>query len=240
MSSGKTWTLTDAITGSGGLTMNGSGTLLLAPGSGQTNTFTGGITVTSGVLSVSADAYLGNAANNITLNAGTLLTTNTFTTARGISLSGGGTVDASAGFLTVSGVISGSGGLATTGGGALILSGTNTYTGGTSMISNLSVSADANLGNASGGLTFSNNAVLIVTASFSSARAVTLGTVVSNPSFGDYWNVGAGKTLTLTGVIGGAGTLQADGARYARAVRDEHLPGRRRSSGTAPQRGRRR
>ena len=39
---------------------------------------------------------------------------------------------------------------------------------------------------------------------------MTLNTVYGNPTFGGYLSIGGGKTLTLTGVISGVGTLQLD------------------------------
>jgi outer membrane autotransporter protein len=89
--------------------------------------------------------------------------------------------------------------------GTLVLAGSNTYTGGTEVrAGTLSVSSDANLGAAAGGLTF-NGGALATTASFDSARAVTLtqaGAIT----------VAAGTSLGLQGAIGGTGTLQKLGA----------------------------
>ena len=48
------------LSGSGGLTLNGAGTLVLSDAS---NSYTGGNTLTAGTLSVGADADLGAAAN---------------------------------------------------------------------------------------------------------------------------------------------------------------------------------
>ena len=206
-----TLTLSGTLNGSGGLTMNGAGTLVLSVGSGG-NTFTNGVTVTTGTLQVSADNQLGNAANNVTLNAGTLSTLGNLTTARAISISGGGTIASSNNLFTVSGVISGSGGLTTSGGGIVTLSGTNTYTGGTTVAANTNWSADANFGNAAGAVTLANdNAYLNSTATFISARAVTLA-AVSNPQYGGYFSESGGTTLTLTGVLSGIGNLIENGA----------------------------
>ncbi|MGE6915967.1 autotransporter domain-containing protein [Achromobacter kerstersii] len=89
--------------------------------------------------------------------------------------------------------------------GTLVLAGSNAYTGGTEVRTGaLSVSSDDNLGAAAGGLTF-NGGALATTASFDSARAVTLtqaGAIT----------VAAGTTLGLQGAIGGTGTLQKLGA----------------------------
>lgn len=96
--------------------------------------------------------------------------------------------------------ITGTEGLEKTGDGRLILGGANSYGGGTTISGGtLQVSADANLGAASGGLTFDNGA-LNTTADIVSARAVTLRNTGAIET-------AAGTTLTLTGAVSGAGGL---------------------------------
>ncbi len=89
--------------------------------------------------------------------------------------------------------------------GTLVLAGNNTYTGGTEFRQGtLSVSADANLGATAGSITL-NGGTLATTASFDSARAVSLlqdGVI----------DVDAGTTLGLQGNISGAADLQKQGA----------------------------
>jgi fibronectin-binding autotransporter adhesin len=101
---------------------------------------------------------------------------------------------------TIAAIITGSDGLEKTGDGTLILGGTNTYSGGTIISGGtLQISADGNLGAASGGLTFDSGA-LHTTADIVSARAVTLrdtGAIDTD----------AGTTLTLTNTVAGAGGL---------------------------------
>jgi fibronectin-binding autotransporter adhesin len=63
-------TILSVIAGNAGLVKNGAGILTL----GGANTFTGGITVNTGVLAVTSDANLGNASNGITLANGAGLT----------------------------------------------------------------------------------------------------------------------------------------------------------------------
>ncbi|MGH8817613.1 MAG: beta strand repeat-containing protein, partial [Achromobacter pestifer] len=88
--------------------------------------------------------------------------------------------------------------------GTLVLEGVNTYTGGTALqLGKLSVSSDANLGAASGGLTMMGGA-LATTASFNSGRTVNLA---QNGAI----DVATGTQLGLAGVISGGGTLIKQG-----------------------------
>ena len=140
--------------------------------------------------------------------------------------------------------------------GTLTLSGVNTYTGGTAVKSGtLQVSQNLNLGAAAGALSL-DGGTLAATASFSTARAITLGV-------GSGINVVGGATdLGVTSAIGGSGaltklgtgvlTLQADNGyaggttitagtlqlARARADRPRQHPGQRgqqRCAGVQPQ-----
>ena len=94
-----------AITGSGSLTKLGAGTLVLT----AANNYSGGTTVSGGILQGNATSVQGNITNNAQV---------TF-------------VQSSDG--TYAGNMSGSGNLSKTGGGKLTLSGTNSYSGGTTV-----------------------------------------------------------------------------------------------------------
>ena len=100
-----TFTVTQALTGTGGLLKNGAGTLVLA----GANTYSGGTVIDAGILQGDTTSLQGNITDNATLVFAQ--------TANG----------------TYSGAISGSGALIKNGSGTLILSGTNTYAGGTTI-----------------------------------------------------------------------------------------------------------
>jgi autotransporter-associated beta strand protein len=202
---GITATLSGTIIGPGGLVVGtNGGTLVLT---NTNNTYLGGTTINGDTLSVSADANLGNGASGITMNGGTLLSTGTFTSPRSVTLNAVGTVDVTSGnTLTLSGVVSGVGGL-TKGpqAGTLVVNNTNTYSGGTILNGGtLSVSADANLGNATSGVTI-NAANLLATSTFSSARPFNINDPASTIS------ITGANTLTLTGPVSGVGTLNKGG-----------------------------
>jgi autotransporter-associated beta strand protein len=98
------------------------------------NSYSGGTTISAGVLNVSADNNLGSAAGGLTFNGGTLQFGSAFNLAstRTITLNGGGGAFDTNGFNTsISQGITGIGGLTKTGAGALTLSGSNSYSGGT-------------------------------------------------------------------------------------------------------------
>ncbi len=191
------------IGGAGQLTKTGAGTLVLS----GVNTYTGGTAVNGGVLSVRVDKNLGATTGALSFDGGTLLLADSFDNNRAVTLdAGGGTIETTAaksnGF---SGVISGAGKLTKTGAGTLALSGVNSYTGGTAVNGGvLSVGADENLGATAGALSF-NGGSLLLTDSFDSARAVTLG------ASGGTIETTAAKSNDFSGVISGAGKLTKTG-----------------------------
>jgi outer membrane autotransporter protein len=144
-----------------------------------------------------------------TLNGGTLQTPLPLDSwDHDLTLTGlGGTMDTAGSNSTLSGIISGPGSFTKTGLGTLTLYGLNTYEGGTVCREGVvNVVSDANLGAASGGLTF-NGGGLQAGAGLTSARTVTLE--ADGGSF--HTGTGSAVTSTLSGAISGTGAWQIEG-----------------------------
>ncbi|KZK82328.1 Extracellular serine protease precursor [Pseudovibrio sp. Ad13] len=121
------------LSGTGILTKQGSGTLVLS----GTNSYSGGTVISAGVLQVDDLNRLGTGST--TLNGGSLNYTGTsaVTLADLVLGSADNTLDVSnsVASITVSSDLSGTGSLTKSGAGTLILTGTNTYSGGTTVSS---------------------------------------------------------------------------------------------------------
>ena len=170
------------IAGAITLVMSGSGTQTL----GDTNTYTGGTFINNGKVSVSADNNLGDAAGQVTINAGTLDVQSSFGSTRQIAVSNVAaaiSVGSTYAYTNSTGII-GNGGLTKNGAGTLTISGGNTYSGGTTV-----GNGTLQLG-ASGALP--------------SAQAVTVsgGTLDLNG-----YNPNAAAVALTSGTISGAGAL---------------------------------
>jgi autotransporter-associated beta strand protein len=198
---GNNATLASTVSGAGGLTKTGTGTLTL----GGTNTYGGGTAINGGTLAISADGNLGAAGGNLAFNGGTLRFLAGVTTNRAVTLNaGGGIVDTNGNNATLASTVSGAGGLTKIGTGTLTLGGTNTYGGGTAINGGtLAISADNNLGDASGNLAL-DGGMLRFLAGVTTNRAVTLnaggGIVDTN-----------GNTVTFASTVSGAGGLTKTG-----------------------------
>jgi autotransporter-associated beta strand protein len=175
-----TLTLAAAVFGAGRLSKAGPGTLILT----GSNTYTGGTTITGGTLQLGDGGSSGSIVGNVT-NDGTFAINRSDT-------------------FTFGGVISGTGAFAQIGLGTTTLTAANTYSGGTIINGGvLAVAADANLGAATGGLSFGGGTLQFLSG-FTSNRAVTLntggGTVDTN-----------GNSATLGGSISGSGPFTKTG-----------------------------
>ncbi|MEN5300143.1 autotransporter-associated beta strand repeat-containing protein, partial [Brucella sp. TWI559] len=201
----KTNSFSGKVTGAGSLTKTGDGTLVL---SSTASDYTGGTQIDGGVVSVSANANLGAATGALGFNGGTLLLTDSFDNSRAVTLGmNGGTIQTTAAKTnSFSGKVTGAGSLTKTGDGTLVLSSTaSDYTGGTQINGGVvSVSADRNLGAATGALGF-DAGTLLLTDSFDNSRAVTLGTN------GGTIQTTAAKTNTFSGTVTGTGKLTKTG-----------------------------
>ncbi|MES1264270.1 MAG: autotransporter-associated beta strand repeat-containing protein, partial [Variovorax sp.] len=197
-----TLTLGGAITGSGGLTKAGSGTLVLA----GTDTHSGGTTISAGTLQVgnatTAGALAGDVANNGTL---------AFHRSDAVNFAG---------------AISGSGGVSQIGSGTTTLSGINSYGGGTTISAGaLSVANDGNLGSATGGIIF-NGGTLSTSAGFTSNRALTLN------AGGGTVNTNANTLTLGGAIAGSGGLTKAGSGTLVLAGTDNHSGGTTLSAGT--------
>jgi fibronectin-binding autotransporter adhesin len=123
-----TATIAAEITGTAGLVKTDAGTLVLS----GTNSYTGGTTVSDGILRIASDANLGDAAGGLAFGGGTLHTTADIVSARAVDLAGDATFLTDAD-LTLANAISGAGSLTKDGAGTLVLADDNNYAGGTAI-----------------------------------------------------------------------------------------------------------
>ena len=206
---GSDTTYSGVMSGTGGLTKEGSGTLTLS----GNNTYSGATTVNAGTLQLGAAGGIAS-SSAVTVGASGTLDLNNYGPTIG-SLSGAGAVTLGSGTLTAgngsdttySGVMSGTGGLTKSGTGTLTLSGANTYSGATTInAGTVKLGAAGGIGSssavtvgASGTLDLNNYSPTI--ASLSGAGAVSLGSGTLTVSSGG----------SHSGVVSGTGGLSVSG-----------------------------
>ena len=173
-----------AITGTGQVIKNGTGSLTMA--SKDDNTYSGGTLINEGALVVDKDSDLGATSGSITLGVdNTLGGTNgilrfdadfDLADTRAITLEeGGGTIDTQGYTTNIGQSISGAGTLTKAGSGILNLNGANNYVGGTVLEEGvLGINSDSALGNSSSRLVMYNATTLQLNGNVDSNRLVTL------------------------------------------------------------------
>ena len=190
--SGNQTSIAANITGTGPLTLRAHGDTSDSGGSSNsylaltgTDSFVGGVTISSGVV-LAVDSSFGNTANALTLSgAGGLVAPFSTTIARSITLTGSGTLRTYGGTnVTFSGSIGGTGMLRKTDSGAAVLTGSNTYSGGTRI--------------GSGTLQIGNGGA----SSFGNGAVTDNGSLVFDTS----------SNVFVTGVLSGTGSLTQSGS----------------------------
>ncbi|MFL6521473.1 MAG: beta strand repeat-containing protein [Chthoniobacterales bacterium] len=183
--------------GSRSLNKTGGGTVILS----GTNTFSGGLTLTAGIISISANSNLGAYSGGLIFNGGTLQITQNIVATRAITMTGAGTFDVSIGkTMEDSGVISGNGALSLTSFGTLILSGSGSNgTGSTNVSGILSLRGTVSLG--TGNLAFNPGILELGNGNFTRALGGAANQVDMTNSSG-FAAYGADRTVNL----GGAGS----------------------------------
>ncbi|WP_162239974.1 DUF4214 domain-containing protein [Methylobacterium sp. Leaf99] len=195
-------TVSKVISGDGALTQNGPGTVTLS----DTNTYTGGTTLSSGTLSVGADNNLGASTGGLTFTGGTLSTTASFAMARAVAINGGGGTfaEATGTTLTVNGAITGVGRLTKQGSGTLTLAANNTgFTGTTELNGGKFALIDAGSIASSSGI--SNNGSI-----FDISGLAGTSTDINNYNGVGQTELGA-KTLNVNGSSSFFGTVSGNG-----------------------------
>jgi fibronectin-binding autotransporter adhesin len=180
--------------GSRGLNKTGVGTVILS----GTNTFTGGLTLTAGVVSISSNSNLGASSGGLVFNGGTLQVTQDVIGSRAIAMTGAGTFDVAIGkVMEDSGVITGNGALSLTSFGTLILSGSGSNgTGSTNIAGILSLRGTVSLG--TGNFAFNTGILELGNGNFTRALGVAANQVNMSSSSG-FAAYGADRVVNLGG-----------------------------------------
>ena len=205
VAAGKVMAFTDVLSGSGDLVKTGNGILALS----QTNTYSGGTTISGGLVEFSGLANFG--AGSITLNGGGIRWANgnnadISSKLASLALPVGTVFDTNGNDVTLSGGFSGTGELTKQGAGTLTLSGFNVFTDATVTVNEGTMKAtlfflNANLTIGANG-TFDSRGFTFLHAIAGSGNLVLTGSVTTNTS----------TNTEFSGVISGANSLTKNGS----------------------------
>lgn len=199
------------ISGDGSLRKSGTGVVTLD----DANTYLGSTTILEGTLKLGSHGSLSsNTGLNISPDAvfdlnGQTQAIRSLTGSGSVLLGSGELTNNNAITNTYSGVISGTGSLVKTGSGIFNLTGTNTYSGGTSISDGqVNITSNANLGDASGGLSFNGGTLGV------NAMGLTMGRDIFLDTNGGTLDLANNSVLLHNGVISGNGDLTITGQGY--------------------------
>ena len=220
-----TATIASALTGSGGFTKAGSGTLTL---SGDNNSLSGGMTIGLGTLKVGSATALGASASNVSITSGAVLDLNgtTYTNANALSIAGtGAVINSSNTAASYNGNVTLTAASSIVSTGAITLSGTTnlssfgltltTGAGDITLSNNISGSGALTISPAgAGNVTLSgssiNNTGAIsvnsVTGGGNTTISGNIGSSVTNLTLGTVNTTGSDRTITLSGTNTYTGT----------------------------------
>jgi fibronectin-binding autotransporter adhesin len=198
---GITATIAAQLSGNTQLVKTDLGTLVLS----GANSYSGGTAINGGVLQVSADANLGDAAGALSFNGGTLQTTASFTSSRNIDLLGQGTfLTDDATTLTLDGRLSGSGSFVKSGAGKLVLASDGSGFAGVTSIDDGTLAVNGSLCgdvNVRSGGRLQGTGTVCDTNNFAGGTVAPGNSIGTLTVAGDY--TGSGGTLEIETVLGG-------------------------------------
>jgi autotransporter-associated beta strand protein len=169
-------TVNGNISGSGGITMQGGGTLVLA---GNNTGLGGGLLIETGTVAANNDIALGATNAPVVISNGTLRAMSTYSSSRTLTTLVNATLSVGAGIAnTWGGTISGAGNLIKSGDGELVLSAVNNYSG-TTLVNGGTLRVNGALNGSGGLVTVLNGATLAGTGTIHRTVTLTNGVIVA-------------------------------------------------------------